>query len=150
MPGAPASMHARTASITDGMRPPREFRTVATLFTFTDNLITELNSTLTATVPGVPEGSRGSKGRVRRGSNPHIVSTPRPLLILQMIQFRRSRTRVAVSIFMQSMVSDFAKVDDGSIKVRTHPNQTFGTLGTLEPLGTLGSRQDSRAPRRLF
>jgi hypothetical protein len=33
-------MHVRTASITDGCRPPRELRTVATLFTFTDRLIT--------------------------------------------------------------------------------------------------------------
>jgi hypothetical protein len=31
-------MHARTASITDGNDPPREFRTVATLFMLTDNL----------------------------------------------------------------------------------------------------------------
>ena len=38
MPGAPASMHVRTASITDGMRPPRELRTVATLLTLTDSL----------------------------------------------------------------------------------------------------------------
>ena len=38
IPGAPASMHARTASITDGIRPPRELRTVATLLTLTDSL----------------------------------------------------------------------------------------------------------------
>ena len=41
MPGAPASMHVRTASITDGIVPPRELRTVATLFTLTESLITQ-------------------------------------------------------------------------------------------------------------
>ena len=40
IPGAPASMHVRTASITDGIRPPRELRTVATLLTLTESLIT--------------------------------------------------------------------------------------------------------------
>src|ERR671912_633846 len=38
MPGEPASMHTRTASITEGMRPPRELRTVATLLTLTESL----------------------------------------------------------------------------------------------------------------
>ena len=38
IPGAPASMHVRTASMTDGSWPPRELRTVATLFTLTDEL----------------------------------------------------------------------------------------------------------------
>src|SRR5579872_18779 len=35
MPGAPAARHVRTASITLGTFPPREFRSVATLFTLT-------------------------------------------------------------------------------------------------------------------
>jgi hypothetical protein len=38
MPGAPASMQTITASTTEGTVPPRELRTVATLFTFTDSL----------------------------------------------------------------------------------------------------------------
>jgi hypothetical protein len=42
MPGAPAAMHASTASSTSGERPPREFRSVATLLTFTDNRIMNL------------------------------------------------------------------------------------------------------------
>jgi hypothetical protein len=33
-------MHVRTASITDGSVPPRELRTVATLLTLTDSLVT--------------------------------------------------------------------------------------------------------------
>src|SRR5688572_8276016 len=40
MPCAPARRHSYTASSTDGTRPPREFRSVATLLTFTDSLIT--------------------------------------------------------------------------------------------------------------
>src|SRR5687768_14685675 len=39
MPGAPASIQTRAASITDGTRPPRELRTVATLLTLTESLI---------------------------------------------------------------------------------------------------------------
>jgi hypothetical protein len=38
IPGAPASIHVRTASMTDGIDPPRELRTVAILLTLTDNL----------------------------------------------------------------------------------------------------------------
>src|SRR5262245_31879560 len=37
MPGAPAATHTRTASTTDGTAPPREFRSVATLLTFTES-----------------------------------------------------------------------------------------------------------------
>ena len=40
MPGAPALMHMRTASSTSGSLPPLEFRSVATLLTLTDSLIT--------------------------------------------------------------------------------------------------------------
>src|SRR3954447_17810324 len=36
MPRAPAARQASTASRTRGSRPPREFRSVATLLTFTD------------------------------------------------------------------------------------------------------------------
>src|SRR5260370_26502651 len=36
MPAAPAARQASTASSTLGRRPPREFRSVATLFTLTD------------------------------------------------------------------------------------------------------------------
>src|SRR4030095_4578162 len=46
IPGEPASRHTCTASVTDGTRPPRELRTVATLFTLTDSLITRVNSQL--------------------------------------------------------------------------------------------------------
>src|SRR6476660_1768885 len=41
IPGAPASTHTPTASMTDGIRPPRELRTVATLLTFTDRRTNE-------------------------------------------------------------------------------------------------------------
>jgi hypothetical protein len=37
MPGAPAAMHARAASTTLGICPPREFLIVATLLTLTDS-----------------------------------------------------------------------------------------------------------------
>src|SRR3954451_2493178 len=40
MPGAPASTHTRTASSTLGTAPPRELRSVATLFTLTLNRAT--------------------------------------------------------------------------------------------------------------
>src|SRR5262245_17662645 len=36
MPGAPAARHTSTASRTLGTRPPREFRSVSTLLTFTE------------------------------------------------------------------------------------------------------------------
>src|SRR5690606_24181395 len=39
MPGAPASMVTRNASTTDGRRPPRELRSVATLLTLTDSRV---------------------------------------------------------------------------------------------------------------
>src|SRR3989449_11603552 len=38
MPGDPAAIQTSTASRTLGTLPPREFRSVATLFTFTDSL----------------------------------------------------------------------------------------------------------------
>ena len=40
IPDAPAERHASTASITDGASSPLEFRTVATLLTLTESLIT--------------------------------------------------------------------------------------------------------------
>src|SRR6187402_454212 len=39
IPGAPASRHVTTAAVTLGTRPPREFRSVATLLTLTERLI---------------------------------------------------------------------------------------------------------------
>src|SRR5262245_45419748 len=39
IPGDPASTQTSTASITLGMRPPRELRSVATLLTFTERRI---------------------------------------------------------------------------------------------------------------
>src|SRR4051794_5153822 len=39
MPGAPAVRQTSTARQTSGSRPPRELRSVATLFTLTDRLI---------------------------------------------------------------------------------------------------------------
>src|SRR5436305_15212034 len=39
MPGTPAFTQTRTASITLGTFPPREFRSVATLLTLTESLI---------------------------------------------------------------------------------------------------------------
>src|SRR6266576_1031685 len=41
MPGAPAATHAPTASMTLGVRPPRELRSVATLLTLTLRRIME-------------------------------------------------------------------------------------------------------------
>src|SRR3982751_2795268 len=45
MPGAPASMQARTASRTEGSEPPRELRRVATLLTLTERRITRSSET---------------------------------------------------------------------------------------------------------
>jgi hypothetical protein len=42
MPGAPAATQTSTASTTLGTLPPREFRSVATLFTLTDKRIMNL------------------------------------------------------------------------------------------------------------
>src|SRR5713101_8449130 len=39
IPGAPAATHTSTASSTLGTRPPREFRSVATLLTFTESRV---------------------------------------------------------------------------------------------------------------
>ncbi len=39
MPGAPASRHTSTASVTLGITPPREFRSVATLLTLTESFV---------------------------------------------------------------------------------------------------------------
>src|SRR6266851_4247278 len=39
MPGAPAARHTSTASTTLGTTPPRELRSVATLFTFTESRV---------------------------------------------------------------------------------------------------------------
>ncbi len=44
MPGAPAATQVRTASSTDGTRPPRELRTVAILLTLTDSFTMPLES----------------------------------------------------------------------------------------------------------
>src|SRR4051794_30104065 len=42
MPGAPVSTQTRTASMTDGITPPRELRSVATLLTLTDRFAMEI------------------------------------------------------------------------------------------------------------
>jgi hypothetical protein len=42
MPGTPAAMHTSTASTTLGVRPPRAFRSVATLLTLTDRRVIAL------------------------------------------------------------------------------------------------------------
>jgi hypothetical protein len=39
MPPAPAAMAIFAASVTEGSNPPREFRSTATLFTFTLNSV---------------------------------------------------------------------------------------------------------------
>src|SRR5712691_1638849 len=44
IPGDPASTQTCTASITEGVRPPRELRTVAILLTLTDSLTTDVTS----------------------------------------------------------------------------------------------------------
>src|SRR5262245_57607111 len=44
MPWAPAARHTSTASSTRGTRPPRELRSVATLFTLTERRIIELEN----------------------------------------------------------------------------------------------------------
>src|SRR5690242_15593894 len=43
IPGAPAAMQTSTASRTFGSRPPRELRSVATLFTLTESFVLSLS-----------------------------------------------------------------------------------------------------------
>ena len=46
-------MQTRTASITDGSCPPRELRTVATLFTLTESLVMDVYARFSRTTSAI-------------------------------------------------------------------------------------------------
>src|SRR5438105_13173870 len=74
MPAAPARRHACTASSTFGSRPPREFRRVATLLTFTERRI------MCVTLPEIAEDAEeadqngGTENRRRTGQHAFSVA----------------------------------------------------------------------------
>jgi hypothetical protein len=113
MPGAPASTQTRTASSTDGTAPPREFRTVAILFTLTDSFANPRFPSRQAPA-GSPNGvgSHTTRHLVNIGSWPLEVYTAAPTCCFTASMISCPHRRISASSFPSSMTRSSGSVPE--------------------------------------